>query len=147
MKGYIMLDKYMLELKQKLTKLDIDNKTKEKIMKYADSSGRGVYKYGGNHGIAILRDDNLYYVQRVPDKEYDIIMDKIFGPNGYKVSQEEAEEIMLRYVEPKFSNPKIHIFNTELTEGPECFVGYSWPLVAVAEKLQPRDMGFHYMLG
>ena len=58
------------------------------------------------------------------------------------LGQAEAEKVVLKYLKPKFTNPKIHILDTELYYDPTFFIGYSWPLEAVAEKLQEKDMKF-----
>lgn len=76
-----------------------------------------------------------------------IIEDSTYGEAieyGYSkdVTQSEVEDFLLKYFKPKFSNPEIHIMGTELYYDPIGFIGYSWPLEVVAEKLQERDMRF-----
>ena len=136
------------DLKQWLNRLNIDNQVKQLIINQynkPNSSYVVTRRDGPARGIGEVGDD-LCYVQGVSYSKYCLIDDKVGDHySNPTMTQDEAEEIMLKYVKPKFNNPKIHVFNTELTHNSEAFIGYSWPLEAVAEKLQEKDMRFFHM--
>lgn len=133
------------QLKRYLNRLNIDSQVKQLIINQYNKPNREVVvtrRNGPERGIGEVGHE-LCYVQGVSYSTYDAILNKIGEPHsGNTMTQDKAEKIMLRHVKPKFNNPKIHVFNTELTHISEAFIGYSWPLEAVAEKLQEKDMKF-----
>ena len=138
------------DLKRQLSRLNIDNQVKQLIINQynkPNSSQVVTRRDGPAIGIGEIGErDDLCYVQGVSYSKYCLIDAKV--GNCYSnstMTQDEAEEIMLKHVKPKFNNPKIHVFNTELTHNSEAFIGYSWPLEAVADKLQEKDMKFFRM--
>lgn len=97
-----------------------------------------------------MYDGKLCYVQGFTNDCDDdiagIINDRIYDNEkcdyNNDITQSEAEDSLLEHFPPKFNNPETHIMDTELYYDPIGFVGYSWPLEAVAEKLQEKDMRF-----
>lgn len=150
-------------LKEKLMKSNIDSKIKETIIEKIDGPGNSSF-FGSNgydfiSGIASLNGRNLYYVQGFSSRGDDYpeprkIIEEIYGKSAVTtgnmdnaiVDQAIAEKILLKYLKPKFSNPKVHVLDTELYYDPTFFIGYSWPLEAVADKLQSKDVKFVYGL-
>lgn len=133
-----------------MSRLNIDNQVKQLIINQynkPNSSQVVTRRDGPARGIGEIGErEDLCYVQGVSYSKYCLIDAKV--GNCYSnptMTQDEAEEIMLEYVKPKFNNPKIHVFNTELTHNSEAFIGYSWLLEAVADKLQEKDMKFFRM--